>query len=289
MAVFGNSMMVFNKKSIIPFDKLLDLYPNAASALSLKKIKSDYNGFCLRVRRLSDDLTQDIGFVDNSLDVFALESFCSGTDGVVSIWYDQSGNERNATQDLFSRSPKIVDNGSVILKDSLPAISSDGVNHTMDLAPENNIFNTSFSVFSTFSYTVKTAQQRLYGYGKSFRVGYILRFISPNIQFFAAQSNGASNAVIVSVPEPSTEQRIVVTHIGIEDAFVRGKTNESNLESLPMANFTSDSFEGWKIFTSRRGFNPIESLTQQIVFYDSDQTDNVSNIETIIKSEFNIE
>ena len=92
---------------------LLDEYPNAAAAYSLRKLRILYSGDAIIVRRASDNATQSIGFLINGeLDTSSLESFCAGTDGFVTTWYDQSGNGFNATQGTASSQPKIVSAGT---------------------------------------------------------------------------------------------------------------------------------------------------------------------------------
>lgn len=94
---------------------LLDAYPGAAAAYSLRQLSSTYSGDAIRVRRSSDNAEQNIGFVSNELDTASLETFCSGTDGFVAIWYDQSGNAANATQQSRTdRQPQIVSNGTYL-------------------------------------------------------------------------------------------------------------------------------------------------------------------------------
>ncbi len=107
---------------------ILDDYPNAAAAYSLRKLRSAYTGSAIRVRRSSDNTEQDIGFVNNQLDVSDLQSFCSGTGGFVTTWYDQSGNGYNATQTTAANQPQIVSSGSVILENTKPALQFDGSN-----------------------------------------------------------------------------------------------------------------------------------------------------------------
>jgi hypothetical protein len=104
-------------------DFLLDGYPNAAAAYSLRKLRDAYTGSAIRVRRASDNTEQDIGFVNNVLDTASVTSFCSGTNGFVTTWYDQSGNGRNATQTTAANQPQIVSSGSVILENQKPTIS----------------------------------------------------------------------------------------------------------------------------------------------------------------------
>jgi hypothetical protein len=101
---------------------LLDDYPNAAAAYSLRLLTTAYTGSAIEVRRASDNSTQDIGFVNNELDVTSLESFCSGTNGFVTTWYDQSGNGYDATQTTASQQPQIVSSGSVITQGGKTAV-----------------------------------------------------------------------------------------------------------------------------------------------------------------------
>lgn len=104
------------------FVGLLDTYPNAAAAYSVRKLRTAYTGSAIRVRRSSDNAEQDIGFSGANLDTSALTSFCSSGDGFVTTWYDQSGNARNATQTTAVRQPQIVSAGSVLTKYGKPNI-----------------------------------------------------------------------------------------------------------------------------------------------------------------------
>jgi len=93
---------------------LLDTYTGATVAYSLRYLNSSYGGSCIRVRRSSDNAEQDIGFSSGVIDVSSMESFCSGTDGFVVTWYDQSGNATNATQSTAGSQPKIVTSGTTL-------------------------------------------------------------------------------------------------------------------------------------------------------------------------------
>jgi len=104
------------------FTGLLDTYTGAAAAYSLRLLRTAYTGDAIEVRRASDNTTQDIGFVNNELDVTSLESFCSGTNGFVTTWYDQSGNGNDATQTTAANQPQIVSSGSVIEVNNKPTV-----------------------------------------------------------------------------------------------------------------------------------------------------------------------
>lgn len=92
------------------FTGLLDTYPGAAAAYSLRLLDSTYTGDAINVRRASDNAVQDIGFDANGdLDTSALATFCAGTDGFVVRWYDQSGNGNDLVRVTTAQQPKIYD------------------------------------------------------------------------------------------------------------------------------------------------------------------------------------
>ena len=111
---------------------LLDLYPSAAAAYSVRKLRTAYTGSTIRVRRSSDNAESDIGFSGANLDTTALTTFCSGTNGFVTTWYDQSGNGLNQTQTTAINQPQIVSSGSVILQGGKPTLQFDGTSDFMD-------------------------------------------------------------------------------------------------------------------------------------------------------------
>lgn len=112
----------------------LDLVGSAAAALGLRKLRTAYSGNCLKVRRSSDDTTQDIGFSGGLLDVGSLQTFCAGTNGFLDTWYDQSGNANNVTQATLADQPQIVSSGAVLTfaPNSRPRANFNGTSHHMD-------------------------------------------------------------------------------------------------------------------------------------------------------------
>lgn len=123
---------------------LLDTYGGATVAYSLRKLNSDYTGYCIKVRRSSDDSLQDIGF--NSQGVVNktnLLSFVGNGDGFIHTWYDQSGNENDATQTTNDNQPKIVLSG-LVAKDGVDPIIDFGTNSNRFflLLPTGLLFNT---------------------------------------------------------------------------------------------------------------------------------------------------
>lgn len=102
---------------------LLDDYPNAAMACSLRLLSSTYTGKCLKVRRSSDNAEASIGFVNNELDTVSLLAFVGANDGFVTTWYNQNGSGGdNPNSVTAATQPQIVDAGSLVTVGGKPAI-----------------------------------------------------------------------------------------------------------------------------------------------------------------------
>lgn len=87
---------------------------SAAAAYSTRRLRSDYTGPLIRVRRASDDAEQDIAAtLWGALNTAALTSFCNGSSCFVRTWYDQSGNGRDASQATASLQPRAVNGGAL--------------------------------------------------------------------------------------------------------------------------------------------------------------------------------
>ena len=122
-----NTIQAYNSNNL-----LLDRFAEGvAAAYSLSQLFTTYTGYAIRVRRSSDNAEADIGFDGTDLDTSSLTSFCSGTDGFVTTWYDQSGNGNNATQATAASQPKIVSSGSVITVNGYQVIQYDGTDDNL--------------------------------------------------------------------------------------------------------------------------------------------------------------
>jgi len=127
------TFLISYDETINSYTGLLDDYSGAAAAYSLRLLDSGYSGDAVRVRRASDNTEQDIGFdAYGDLDTSALATFCSGTNGFVKTWYDQSGNANDATQTTTANQPKIYDSSTgVVEKNGKPAFITDGVDDAL--------------------------------------------------------------------------------------------------------------------------------------------------------------
>ena len=76
---------------------LLDQISTAADiAASLRKLRSSYNGDCMRITDATATNSTDIGFINDYFDTASVVSFASSYgDTYIETWYDQSGNNRD--------------------------------------------------------------------------------------------------------------------------------------------------------------------------------------------------
>ena len=124
-------------------DYLLDKgYGTANAAYSLRKLREQYRGNCLKIRRASDNVEADVAFDLNGAlsgtsaitvthgsyeGPLTLAALCSETDGFVVTWYDQAGTgpyDGRQHEAIFQ--PKVVSQGSVITDNGEAAIEFDG-------------------------------------------------------------------------------------------------------------------------------------------------------------------
>lgn len=103
-----------------------DLLQDISFAYSMRILKSDYEGPLVRLRRDSDNLEQD--FYCNALDkvnVASIDTWRGGANVYVVIWYDQSGQNRNAFQTIRNRQPQFITDPST------PYFVGDGSNDSL--------------------------------------------------------------------------------------------------------------------------------------------------------------
>ena len=132
----------------VVFVYLLDTYTTATAAFSVRRLRSAYTGFCLTVRRSSDNTTANIGFTNDMLDVTSLLAFVGTGNGFVTTWYDQSTTASNATQATANNQPLIVSNGVLSEVNDIPAILFGGILYATynSFTVSNRTFKTGFCV-----------------------------------------------------------------------------------------------------------------------------------------------
>lgn len=121
---------------------LLDIYPNAAAAYSLRKLRSGYTGAAIRVRKDTTGQPElDIGFDANgNLDTVALKSWINLRDAYVTTIYDQTLRLRNLTQTTQTSQPRIALGGIIDRENGKPTMVFDGSNDRIRRVIADSVF-----------------------------------------------------------------------------------------------------------------------------------------------------
>lgn len=117
--------------SMRPSHVLDENLDNISFAYGLRVLESNYNGPLIRLRRDSDDTESDFYCGDNDrVDINAINNWRGAAKVYVVIWYDQSGLELNAEQDINNRQPEFIPDPTQ------PYFAGDGTDDRL-LVPEN--------------------------------------------------------------------------------------------------------------------------------------------------------
>lgn len=272
---------------------LLDIYPNAAAAYSLRKLRTAYTGAAIRVRRSSDNTETDIGFNNaGDLDTSALMAFVGNGNGFVRTWYDQSGSGNNVIQTGTTAQPVVVSGGTILLDGGKPIIGFDGVSH--HLFGNTNTSQEGF-VFSVFNIgeneQFRLSQANPSNDTTSFSVDTISSSSVTNIRFL--DLNGVGNNIRTANTNSITNLRCLATYSSNSSTWV-GWVN-SVLQTL-VASLGSNvgTWFGdvqYPLFIQR--LNRLTSINnkanvQEIIIYNSNQSPNRIGIETNINSYYRI-
>jgi hypothetical protein len=138
--------------------KLLDLYPNAAAAYSLRQLRTGATNV-VRVRRSQDDAEQD--FTAAQIKSGSLVSWVgAGNDGDATLWVEQSGNSTNLTQPVIDNQRRLVTGGVLNLLNGQPTLSGIG-KFFNGFSPNVTTVYTLVTVFRTPNITASWSLVRL--------------------------------------------------------------------------------------------------------------------------------
>jgi hypothetical protein len=245
-------------------------YVGAAAAYSLRLVYSYYDGPAIRVRRASDNAEQDIGFSNGVLDTSALSTFCSGTNGFVKTWYDQSLNSNDATQTTTADQPKIYDSVTgVLLKNANPDIYFNGTAH---LSNSMSIVNQPITILCVTSIEAYSAG-----------VNYIFDSDPSNTNKVFIGANTSRDWRFFAGATINT-----TTDAELSQTLLTGLFDASNSElhvngvSAGTGNAGSNGMSDLYVGTKNDGLFGIKGGCQELILYPSDQSANRAAIEANI-------
>lgn len=258
---------------------LLDTYTGAAAAYSLRRLSIAYTGSAIRVRRASDNAEQDIGFNGENLNTSALTSFCSGTNGFVKTWYDQSGNARDATQTTAANQPQIVSSGSVITLNSKPTLKTG----------QNGFMSTTGTPFNSTQTSIITVAKLNAGIGNYRRLvcinlfsqGYYLGS-EPSGDFMLGIANGTFT--------PQGGRKFSQTISWVYNDATKLYLLSNNVE-VGSTNLTMASYGNQDLFIATQNgftFEYWEGNIQEVIVYPNSQGTNATGINTNINNFYTI-
>jgi hypothetical protein len=262
---------------------LLDFYPNAAAAYSLRKLRAAYTGSAIRVRRSSDNTEQNIGFVNNELDTSSLTTFCGAGNGFVTTWYDQSGNAINALQTTAANQPQIVSSGSVILKNAKPTLR---FNSSRDLKQTllKDLPLSSFSFYQVLENpaTIATAAGLCFQ-GTDAIVSY--PYVASTGSRIFWRDIGTENSTTAPIGSSQMLYAFNYSKIGANNSYQlhRNSTLALSLTSSTTSRGFNDFFIG-----SVGGSQYLDTNMQELILYPSNQASNRTGIETNINTYYAI-
>jgi len=255
---------------------LLDEYPNAAAAYSLRLLNNAYTGNAIRVRRSSDNAEQDIGFSSGVLNTSALTTFCGSDSGFVTTWYDQSGNSNNATQTTAANQPLIISSSIINSENGKPSLNFDGTNDSLFLT--NIVPASNWSIFGVGAKKTSIKEMTFLSNTSSVGSGFFWAF-NDSINLY--NQNGGSTYNGVGYDSLLT----------LFSGFVISTVPNSIFRNNTLYSTISSSFSVTQDFTriGQRGSGGFSHANiSEIILYQTNQISNNSAISTNINSFYSI-
>ena len=273
---------------------LLDTYTDAAAAYSLRKLRTNYTGFAIKVQDNVGGATQDIGFnVFGELDTVSLSQYAGSNDVFVVTWFDQSGSGNNATQGTSTARPKIYDGVTGVVTDNRkPAVQFDGTN---DILGGSSITSTDdLSMMLVNTWTGGQQFNFLFGQGRGFPGGTetntdfymgIFNGNPDNVSFGVKTTNATPNWANTSYTS-SNIQNAQTLHTGYykRNANMYFYRNGSLQDSRTTYDGAIQNLHPLKMGSS---FEP-QGLFQEAILYPSDESATRTGIETNINTFYDI-
>ena len=294
----------FVKSPTSAFVGLLDNFPGAFMAYSLRRLSGTYTGSAIQVIKVDNTTTQDIGFTANgSLDTATLSSFLGGDSGFVSKWYDQSGNGYDLTRGLATTQPYygpiIYSSGSTVTINNEPALFYNNVKYgsQVELKVSASFAENTFSNFIVTQVSGSTSNNtNQYGRFISIR-GPFQDFESNNsIAIFDARVGGLNGIYIYQAGASRANIGTYNTTIGFQmlvssqrsSSAVNIRYNTASLATgtTTTANLSSNTFA----IGNNGGYSDSghQGYFQEVIYYKTLQTANSSSIINNINDYYNI-
>ena len=306
---FSNSYR-YASGSGLPYTPPLDAQ-NAAAAYSIRKLRTDYTGNCIRI---SDNptfsgSTKDVGFDSNGyLDISELY-----TNSYIRTWYDQSGNGLDFIQNSTNKSPLISLSGIVEEVNGIAAMYFNGSNHFLQILSSTSSFNFFHNGSKSSFYFVGQVGDTANPSFQSVLLGNSRGSNDVGINFWYSDISGRNDALIqsgyrgvggsnaVSYISPNNtflpnNQFLSVNELDFSDPTLTDRwMTQFNNDSILKGNTqnvgfsTSNADENLTLMAEGSGTNWwTKGFCQELIIYDTDQSANKATLQTNINDYFSI-
>lgn len=271
---------------VIP-NLLLEQYPGAYAAYSLRRVRGEYTGPAIRIRKAATTDKLDIGFDQSgNLDIAAINAFAEGSACQLETWYDQSGRGQNITQTTTGSQPRIRHaTDGVDTVDGKAAVRFNGSTHNLSLySADLDIGNLSSFAVCKFSNT-SGSQYALAISGANNDKRWFAPIITGS-KFSYYYNGGVALAQSAADTDNNLHAMVAGSTQGNAQAFLNGTS--LGTDSLDSG---IDSTVNGIGALSTGGVNPVafmDGYVQEIVIYASDQSANRTGIESNINTHYGI-
>lgn len=260
---------------------LLDQLRDAKMAYSVRKLRSKYRGYCMRVRRSNDNVEMNIGFnYLGNLDTATLLNFVGSNSAYIVTWYDQTGNNFNMTQSDTTKQPIIVNAGTLYTQSNKPAIYYPTTNIFLEISLE--ILATTYTLFGRHTFINVPAQGVEFLGGDSNVYGV---YIYPGNSGIAHGLNGTffSGAGSATLNTPQTTS-LFRTNLNVTAYINTTQTIMSQVGSAGDQLFKVSSLSGENAFAGMYNFT---GYMQEAIIWETDKRSQIlelnKNINTYYK------
>jgi hypothetical protein len=142
----GSTANVADGATVVPVPVYYaDDYISSGSILSaygMRKLISSYAGYCVKVRRSSDNAPAYIGWNGENIDTVALLAHCGAGDGFVDTLYDHTAAANHISRSTTTKQGKIVSGGAY-----LGGILFDGTDDTLEMTTFGGVGSSQLTQF----------------------------------------------------------------------------------------------------------------------------------------------
>ena len=274
----------------------------AAAAYSLRKVKADYTGYAVRIRRTVDDAEVNVAFdsedkVSASSTILKITGATNATtlgefltedsvnyNAFVHTWYDQAGSN-NAVQSTSTNQPQIANTGALLADGLKFNGSSDNFTITNGVSGR--------SIFAVTNQNIDTTGGGSNGYGQD-GISSLLGTTGTNSYIFVSNNNSAFNSYAISIDGAVSDSGQYASNGGTLSSTGGNLGTYGDIPSdtnslISIIYSSGDPANAWtRLGSGISGNIFMQGSMSEVILYTTDQTDNKFKIESNINNYYGL-